>query len=206
LPLDRQTGTTTHAATHALARRLLVAVAFFTLPIPAHAEMPDASDIAVSIDRDGDTFAVKVEIEVDATPEEVFAVLTDYDHMARFVSNVLESHVVRRDGDRIAVEQKSQLTVGLLQFEFTNLREVDLIPFREIRSRVTDGDMQGSSFTTTIATRGTRTKVDNRGTFHSNRWIPPIIGNVVLEAETRKQFQEFRTEILRRKGSAAPAR
>jgi len=206
LPLDRQTGTTTHAATHALVRRLLVAVAFITLPIPAHAEMPDASDIAVSIDRQGDTFAVRVELEVDATPEEVFAVLTDYDHMARFVSNVLESHVVRRDGDRIAVEQKSQLTVGLLHFEFMNLREVDLIPSREIRSRVTDGDMLGSSFTTRIDERGTKTLIDNRGSFQSNRWIPPIIGTAVLEAETRKQFQEFRVEILRRKGSSPPAR
>ena len=206
LPVDRQIGATTHAATHALVRRLLVAIAFVTLPIPAHAEMPDASDIAVSIDRNGDTFSVTVELEVDATPEEVFAVFTDYDHMARFVSNVLESRVVRRDGDRIAVEQKSRLSVGPLHFDFTNVREVDLVPFREIRSRVTEGDMQDSSFTTTIAPQGTKTRVRNRGTFLSDRWIPPIIGNMVLEAETRKQFEEFRMEVVRRKGAAPSAR
>jgi hypothetical protein len=202
VPLDRQTGATIQVATHALVRNLLVAFTFFTLPIPAHCEMPDAKDIAVSIDRDGDTFAVTVELEVDATPEEAFAVLTDYDHMARFVSNVVESRIVRRDGDRLAVEQKSRLVVGILHFEFTNVREVDLVPLREIRSRIAEGDMQGSSFTTTISVQGTKTQVHNRGTFLSNRWIPPIIGNMVLEAETRKQFQEFRTEILRRKGSA----
>jgi hypothetical protein len=97
--------------------------------------MPDAKDIAVSIDRNGNTFAVRVELEVEATPEEVFAVLTDYDHMARFVSNVLESRTVRRDGDRLAVEQKSRLAVGPVHFDFTNVREIDLVPFREIRSR-----------------------------------------------------------------------
>ena len=207
MPFDRRTGaTTTHAATHALLRRLLVAIAFFILPIPALAEMPDATDIAVSIDRNGDTFAVTVELEVEATPQEVFAVLTDYDHMAGFVSNVLESRIVRRNGDRLAVEQKSRLAVGPLHFDFTNVREIELVPFREIRSRVTQGDMQGSSFTTTIVARGTGTRVDNRGTFLSDRWIPPIIGNMVLEAETRKQFQEFRTEILRRKAASVPAR
>jgi len=164
--------------------------------------MPEAQDIAVAIHRDGDTFAVTVELTVEATPEQVFAVLTDYDHMSRFVSNVLESRVVRREGDRIAVEQKSQLAFGPFHLEFKNVREVEVLPSHEIRSRVTEGDMRGSSFTTTIAVKGTKTEVDNRGTFISNRWIPPLIGNALLEAETRKQFQEFRIEILRRKGAA----
>jgi hypothetical protein len=29
-------------------------------------------------------------------------------------------------------------------------------------------------------------------------WVPPLIGPSVIEAETRKQFDEVRTEILRR--------
>jgi len=185
---------------HGRRRLLLIAIALSTLPTPAYTEMPDAQDIAVAIHRDGETFAVTVALTVDATPEEVFAVFTDYDHMARFVSNVLESRIVRRDGDRITVEQKSQLVFGPLHLDFTNLREVELLPSQEIQSRVTEGDMRGSSFTTTIVAKGAKTRVDNHGVFTSNRWIPPIIGNAVLEAETRKQFQEFRIEILRRKG------
>jgi len=172
----------------------------------ALAEMPDSRDIKVAIDRTGDRFAVKVELAVDATPEETFAVLTDYAHMVRFVSNVLESRIVKSDGNRIAVEQKSRLALGLIHFDFVNVRQVELVPFSEIRSRVIEGDMQGSSFTTTIATRGAQTWIDNRGSFVTTRWIPPLIGTAVLEAETRKQCQEFRTEILRRKGAPAPGR
>jgi hypothetical protein len=187
-------------------RRLLIAFALCALPTAAHTEMQDARDIAVAIDRKGDSFTVTVGLAVDATPEEVFAVLTDYDHTARFVSNVLESRVVRRDGSRVSVEQKSRLAVGPIHSDFQNVREVELLPPNEIRSRVADGDMQGSSFTTKITARGTRTWIENRGTFVSNRWIPPIIGTAVLEAETRKQFQEFRIEILRRKGVASSGR
>src|SRR5215472_8762732 len=186
---------------HTRFRCLLVAIGLCAVPVPAYTEMPDAQDIVVAITRHGDTFDIRVELVVDATPEEVFAVLTDYDHMARFVSNVLESQILQRDGNRIAVEQKSQLVFGLFHLEFTNVREVELLPFHKIRSRVTDGDMHGSSFTTTIAARGPTTRVDNRGSFVSTQWIPPLIGNAVLEAETRKQFQEFRIEILRRKGA-----
>ena len=181
-----------------------VALCFF--PIAALTQMPDSRDIKVRIDRNGDTFAVKVELVVDATPDEAFAVLTDYDHMARFVSNVLESRIIRRDGSRIAVEQKSRLALGPIHSDFTNVREVELLPSREIRSRVTEGDMRGSSFTTTLASRGAQTWIDNQGSFVSNRWIPPIIGTAVLEAETRKQFEEFRKEILRRKNAAAAGR
>ena len=178
---------------------LLIAIAL--VATTAHAEMQD--DIAVKIKRDGETFAVTVELTVDATPEQVFAVLTDYDHMAKFVSNVVESRIVRRDGGKIVIEQKSRLVFGPLHFDFTNTRVVEPVPFGEIRSWVTEGDMQGSSFTTRLIPRGTRTLIDNRGSFYADRWIPPMIGNMVLESETRKQFQEFRAEILRRKGVAA---
>jgi carbon monoxide dehydrogenase subunit G len=189
-----------------LIRCLLASVALCAFPTAVLTEMPNTRDVAVTIDRNGDRFAVKVGLAVDATPEEVFAVLTDYDHMARFVSNVLESRIVGRDGNKIAVEQKSRLALGPIHFDFANVRDVELVPFREIRSRVTAGDMQGSSFTATLAAHGAQTWIDNRGCFVSNRWIPPIIGTALLEAETRKQFQEFRNEILRRKGAAADGR
>ena len=45
-------------------RCLSIAVAFCMLSTPTHTQMPDASDIAVAIDRDGDTFAVAVEFVV----------------------------------------------------------------------------------------------------------------------------------------------
>jgi hypothetical protein len=35
-------------------------------------------------------------------------------------------------------------------------------------------------------------------------WVPPIIGPVLIEAETQKQFGEIRREILRRNALARP--
>lgn len=54
-------------------------------------------------------------------------------------------------------------------------------------------------FTTRLAAEGGETRITNRGRFIPGRWIPPLIGTAVLETETRKQFAEFRAEILRRK-------
>jgi len=58
--------------------------------------------------------------------------------------------------------------------------------------------MKGSAFTTRLFGEEDETRITNHGRFLPDRWIPPLIGTAVLEAETRKQFAEFRAEILRR--------
>jgi hypothetical protein len=47
--------------------------------------------------------------------------------------------------------------------------------------------------TTRILYRAEATPID---------WVPPILGRAFIEHETRKQFLEFRREILRRKHAA----
>ena len=181
---------------------LLLVMALGIWPTFVHAAVPDLGEPAVAIHRNGDTYAVDAELVVKATPDEVWGVLTDYDHMAQFVANVVASRVLGRDGEKLEVEQTSRLAVGPFYLSFNNVRAVELVPPREIRSQVTRGDMKGSEFTTRIVAQGSTTRISNHGTFLSDRWIPPLIGTALLEAETRKQFREFRTEILRRKGVA----
>jgi carbon monoxide dehydrogenase subunit G len=180
------------------ARPFLFAIALAMVPAAAHADPPDSGDIAVAIRRDGDAIEVAVELLVKATPQEAWNVLIDYDHMAEFVSNVAMSRIVRRAGEKLEVAQTSRLSFGPLEFKFDNVREIELVPLQEIRSKVVDGDMKASAFTTRFAAEGNATRITNRGRFLPGRWIPPLIGTAVLEAETRKQFAEFRAEILRR--------
>ncbi len=178
----------------------LFALALALLPVPAHAAAPDSRGIAVAIHRDGEAFVVDVDLTVDATPREAWDVLTDYDHMAQFVSNVTMSRIIRRVGDSLEVAQTSRLSFGLFNLHFDNVRDIEFVPLHEIRSTLVRGDMKASAFTTRLAAEGNATRITNHGRFIPDRWIPPLIGTVVLEAETRKQFAEFRAEILRRKG------
>ncbi|MGE5668899.1 MAG: hypothetical protein ACM338_11965, partial [Betaproteobacteria bacterium] len=53
---------------------------------------------------------------------------------------------------------------------------------------------------TRLTAEGDATRITNHGRFIPDRWIPPLIGTLMLEAEVRKQFAELRAEILRRKG------
>jgi len=178
---------------------LLFAIALAMIPAAARAAPLDTQDIAVAVERDVEAIEVKVDLVVPATPQEVWDVLTDYDHMAEFVSNVVASRIIHREEDKIEVAQTSRLAFGLLELKFDNVREIEFVPSREIRSKLIRGDMKASAFTTNVAAEGNATRITNHGRFIPGRWIPPLIGTALLEAETRKQFAEFRAEILRRK-------
>jgi carbon monoxide dehydrogenase subunit G len=182
---------------------LMFTFALAVFPPAVHAVAQDSEDIAVAIHRDGDEFVLDVDFTVHATAQQVWNVMTDYDHMAQFISNMTMSRIVRRANDSLEVAQTTHLKIGLFDFKFDNVREIEFVPLQEIRSKLIRGDMKASAFTTRIAAEGEVTRITNHGRFIPDRWIPPLIGTLVLEAETRKQFAEFRAEIMRREGSEA---
>jgi hypothetical protein len=166
---------------------------------PLRTDAQDAKDIVVHVKKNGATIIVDVEMVVQASPLAAWDVLTDYDHMAQFVTNVQASKITDRKGNTLVVAQKSGTAFGLLQFSFDNVREVELVPHSEVRSKLISGDMKASAFTTRIVSDGGGgARVFNHGEFVPTMWVPPVIGTAFLESETRRQFHELRNEIMRR--------
>lgn len=170
------------------------------LGLPALAA--DDGDIAVQVRKEGDAIRVDVDCPVRASPAVVWDVLTDYDNMARFISNLTHSSVRMHMGNRLQVEQKGKASRGPLSFSFANMREVQLVPQTEIRSTMISGDTMPAAFVTRIGERDGVTHIVHSGTYTPSMWVPPGIGPMLIEAETRKQYGEIRSEVLRRaKGS-----
>ena len=166
---------------------------------PLRADPHAGSDIVVHVKKNGATIIVDVEMAVQAPPLAAWDVLTDYDHMAQFVTNVQSSKITDRKGNTLVVAQKSGTSFGLLKFAFDNVREVELVPHSEVRSKLISGDMKASAFTTRIVSDGGGgARVFNHGEFVPTMWVPPVIGTAFLEAETRRQFHELRNEMMRR--------
>jgi hypothetical protein len=180
-----------------LAFSLGVPIALAQAPLRADAQA--ASNIVVHVKKDGATIIVDVEMAVQVPPLEAWDVLTDYDHMAQFVTNVQASKITDRKGNTLVVAQKSGTSFGVLKFSFDNVREVELVPYSEVRSKLISGDMKASAFTTRIMSDGGGgARVLNHGEFVPTMWVPPVIGTAFLEAETRRQFHELRNEMMRR--------
>ena len=177
--------------------KVLATVLVAALPVAAWAA-PDNRDIVVHVQKHGQDIAVEVDCPVAAPLSVVWEVLTDYDHMTQFITNLDYSGVEHRVDNVLRVHQRGKVSKGPLTVAFENVREVELVPYREIRSRLISGDLKASEFTTRIVEDAALIHIVNAGHYTPNAWVPPFVGPALIEAETRKQFGEIRSEILRR--------
>jgi len=185
------------AGSRSLLAATALAMAALAWPPAATAAGAD-DDIVVRASHRAGTVTIVVECPVTAPRDIVWDVLTDYDGMARFISNVEQSVVRLRFGTRLQVFQMGKASRGPLTFPFESLRDVELSPPTEIRSTMISGDTMPASFTTRIEGAGPTLRIVHRGTYTPNLWVPPLIGPVLIETETRKQYGELRAEMLRR--------
>lgn len=165
----------------------------------AFAEPLPNEDIEIKVQIVGEDVIVDLSLFVSATPQQVWAVLTDFDHMSGFVSNLKESHVLSTSGSTQKIFQRGSANYGLIDFPFESTREMLLTPFDKIQSHMISGNMHKMEGTTQLVEEGGRTRI----IFHTDtipgRWIPPIAGKLFIEHETREQFREIRDEIFKRK-------
>ena len=175
----------------------LVACWLAALAVPGWAATAD-DDILVHAKKEGAEVVVEVDCPVWAPLRTVWDVLTDYDNMTSFISNLQYSAVQGRVDNVLKVRQSGKAARGPLTITFDNVREVELRPFTEVRSRLISGDLKASAFTTRLVDLDGIVHIINSGRYTPKMWVPPLVGPALIEAETRKQFAEIRTEILRR--------
>jgi hypothetical protein len=177
-----------------------VATALLLIAFPGWASPADTNDdIIVNVRKDGPDVIVDVDCPVDAPWPIVWEVLTDFDHMAQFISTLDYSRVESRTANLLRVRQTGKASRGILSLSFDNVREVELVEHREVRSRMVSGDLEASAFVTRIVVEADATvRILNSGRYTSAYWVPPVIGPLLIEAGFRIQFGEIRAEILRR--------
>lgn len=178
---------------------IALAALAFALAAPAAAQ-----DITVQVQRNDSTFVVNVEFLVPATVTESWDVLTDYDNMSKILSNVDASRIENRNGNTFHVVQKSHVQAGLIPIYMDSVRQVELSPPREIRSNLVKGNLKSSNFTTRVMDAGAQTRVTAEGTFVATGLAAATITVESVTAQTKKQYEELRKEILRRKNGGTP--
>lgn len=170
---------------------------------PGSIAAPDQrQDIDIKVDFVGDEVHVDASLFIAASRDEVWAVITDYDHATEFITDLHFSHVVSRSGDTLQVMQKGKMRVGPFTFPVETLREIQLTPFIEMRSRLISGNMKKLVTTTRLAAEGNGTRIFNHAASVPDFWVPPLIGKLFIRRETRDKFEQLRNEIVRRKQAA----
>lgn len=161
-----------------------------------------AQPVDVKVQTQGERVIVDVTAKVAAKRDIVWGVLTDYDRMAEFVTNLKSSRVLSRKGDQLVVAQAGEAKRAFLHFSFATTRSVDLTPSTEIRSHLVRGDFKSYEFTTRLTGDATgATTIVHHGEYVPNAWVPPVVGPAMIETETRKQYAELIAEMLRREAT-----
>ena len=127
----------------------------------------------VQVRKEGPAVVVDVVCPVDAPWSIVWEVLTDYDHMAKFLSNLEYSAVEDTAGNVLRVHQKGKASRGPLTLTFDIVREIELVPHSEIRSRLISGDLKSSDFVTRIVVTAEGVNIVNSGRYMPKMWVPP---------------------------------
>ncbi len=166
--------------------------ALFWASVACHAQ-----PVTVRVDRQGDEIVIDVEAEVSVAPKVAWAVLTDYEHMASFVSSLTASSVVTKKGNSLQVAQAGEQHYGPFRFAFNTVRAVELVPESEIRSRLVKGTFKSFESITRITTRGATTLIIHHGSYVPDTIVPPLIGPAVIREKTAEQFRELIAEMYK---------
>lgn len=166
---------------------------------PAHAGPAHEPDLEISVSFEADEIHVEANMLIDAKPREVWAVLTDFEHMAEFISNLSSSRVLARMPNLLTIEQKGRTSAGPLGIAFDSIKEIQLTPFQRIRSHLVSGSMKKLDGTTQLSEESGKTRVRFQADAIPGIWLPSFVGRGYIEEETREQFSQMRQEVMRRK-------
>lgn len=185
-------------------KAILLAISALLWQTSALADNAPVDDMKAAVRKEGASVVIDLTLTVAATPEEIWPVLVDYDHMPQFLSNVQSSKILEKNGNIWKVAQKGRSSHGVFSFAYETIREIDLKPFESIRAHAIGGTIQKFVSTTRLSPAGAGTLIVYHSESIPNVWMPPVVGTSIVEGEVRKQFQQLETEILRRKASAQP--
>ena len=172
--------------------------------VHANADAGPPIDVAVRI-RAPEVF-VDVSFHVAVTPQQAWAVMTDYDHATAFISKLEKSEILSRTDDTLLVSQKGTMGWGPFSVPLETVTEYHLTPFEEIVGHLVGGNMKKGESATRFIADATGTRVVYHLESIPDVWLPPLIGRALVEHETRARFRQLVQEILRRKDLAAATR
>ena len=161
-----------------------------------------AQPISVKVQRQGELVVIDVEATAAVAPAVAWAVLTDYDQMPRYMTALKSSRMTRTGPNTLEVEQVAQAKVAFVNVTLHSHRAVELVPMKEVRSRLISGDFKSYEFTTRIQDKGNSTLITHHGEYVPKSWLPPMIGPAVIQSQTERQYEEIIAEMLRRQGGS----
>ncbi len=157
-----------------------------------------AQEVSVETVREGEFIKVSATAQMQVDRRIAWDVLSDYDHLAEFIPDMLSSRIVLRNADGVLVEQKGE--IGFLFFR--QPLEVTLAVFeqppRRIVARGVAGNVREMEARYELQSSQDGVKLSYFGRFIPEFFLPPIVGMAIVRSSMERKFRAMVDEILRR--------
>lgn len=180
----------------------LIVTAAVISQAPVFADADSHQPLTVDVRRDHGMVVIDVDMQVNASPQETWTVLTDYDHMTQVLPDLRSSKATKQANGKLRLEQTGEVSYGPLSVPFDAVREIDLKPYTEIVSRAVAGSVKEGTAITHLIPQASGTRIVYHSESVPNLWVPPGLGPTFVKSETTAQFERLRNEILKRKAAA----
>jgi ribosome-associated toxin RatA of RatAB toxin-antitoxin module len=181
----------------ALCSLLIATVAMLASPVKA------ASTVDINVTRNhlsGQSyFDIRANGFAHATPDRVWQILTDYERQPDYVPNLLRARILSRIGAEVLLQQEGRSGFFVFHHAIRLLVRVTETPPTSIDVALVSGDMKRYSARWSISPaeqagiRGTR--LEYTGAIEPDFFIPPLVGNAIVQADIRKMLEAVITEL-----------
>lgn len=153
----------------------------------------------------GGKLAVSATLTLPVRPCEVYAMLTDYDHLPSFIPGLLQSSYERISANRVKVRQLGEVQVLFFHVQMNSLLEMEETPNQRIVFRQIEGDLAsyGGQWDFAATEGGSRISYDSTMSFKG--FVPLFIARSALRNEVEEQFAAIAKEALARKNKGTLA-
>lgn len=155
-------------------------------------------DEDVSVEYRNGLYRASLSVRVAVPLSVALEVLTDFEHMADFMPNLSQSHLLARQGNVFRIRQLGKARFGPFSFPFESERQVELTADGWLMARALGGSTRRMhSELHPVAVPG-GTRLDYSIDVEPEQWLPSSLGISFMRHELAEQFTALGREMMRR--------
>jgi hypothetical protein len=164
-----------------------------------------AADESIKVEAawDGDFVSVSANASLPVEAATAWSVLTDFDHISRFIPDLVAMRIVARRHNGMVVEYEGAFSFLFFRLPMHLLLDVVLEPPRRILARSLSGDLKDLSSSYEIHELSQALRLSYKARFRPDFALPRFIVLSFVRHEIEKQFTAMVNEIVRRGKPAA---
>ena len=153
---------------------------------------------SLDVNHDTEAYVVNAVIFAPVPQAVAWDVLTDFDHMAKWVPNVEDSKAVKREDNWVTVEQHGVARYGAASIPYTTERKIEMKSPTNIKTTQLKGNMKRVESTLVLSPDGKGTRIAYHLEIVPSLFAGAVMSKQFVEHEVNEQFTAIVGEMTRR--------